>query len=196
MTAKVAPPPGWTDLTAFLADLGETLDRRHQTLAAPADQSLRGGTQTRGNLFDDPDPVLHALKNALVAAADASLAALTPDPAHPFLGRLTHGIAMAGSWSVRLRSQGFHISHIHHQGWLSSAFHIGIPPEIGGDGNAGKLLFGVPDAALGLDLPPRRVVIPMPGRLVLFPSYLWHGTAPFESTLPRLSVAFDALPQV
>jgi hypothetical protein len=52
----------------------------------------------------------------------------------------------------------------------------------------------VPDAALGLDLPPRRIERPQVGRLVIFPSYLWHGTLPFESEQPRLTVAFDAVP--
>ena len=35
---------------------------------------------------------------------------------------------------------------------------------------------------------------PSPGDLVLFPSYFWHGTLPFTSAQPRLTVAFDALP--
>jgi hypothetical protein len=30
--------------------------------------------------------------------------------------------------------------------------------------------------------------------LVLFPSYLWHGTVPYEDRAPRLTVAFDAVP--
>ena len=28
-------------------------------------------------------------------------------------------------------------------------------------------------------------------RLVLFPSYMWHGTVPFAGDEPRLTVAFD-----
>jgi hypothetical protein len=31
--------------------------------------------------------------------------------------------------------------------------------------------------------------------LVLFPSYLWHGTVPFSSNQARLTVAFDAVPE-
>jgi hypothetical protein len=38
-------------------------------------------------------------------------------------------------------------------------------------------------------------VTPVPGRLAIFPSYVWHGTAPFESAAARLTVAFDALPK-
>ena len=196
IAADIETPGGWSSRSAFLDDLAATLTRRHILRHAPADQSLRGGTQTRGHLFESPDPVLRALRDSLTATVETALAAVTPDASHPFRRRATAGVTMAGSWSVRLRAQGFHISHIHHSGWLSSAFYVSVPPEIGsapGD-DAGKLLFGVPDAALGLDLTPRRAVTPVPGRLVIFPSDLWHGTAPFESAEARLSVAFDAVP--
>jgi hypothetical protein len=42
-------------------------------------------------------------------------------------------------------------------------------------------------------LPPRRIVEPGPGRLVLFPSYMWHGTIPFAAG-DRLTAAFDYQP--
>ncbi len=196
MPATLSPPPGWPGIDAFLGDLAATLTRLHVTTLHPADQSLRGGTQTRGNLFDRADPVIAALVHAVQAATTVQLQALPRDRSHPFLRRNTGRTTFAGSWSVRLRSEGFHVSHVHPSGWLSSALYIDVPPEIGaaGSGDAGKLLFGVPDAALGLDLPPRRIETPQPGKLVLFPSYFWHGTAPFESASPRLTVAFDAVP--
>ncbi len=176
------------------ATLGENLQRRHRVFAAPGDQSLRGGTQTRGALFDSPDPEIVTLASAVREAAAAALADLPTDATHPFLSRNTGRIDFSGSWSVRLRSQGFHISHMHPEGWLSSALYVNLPPEVGGDNAAGALAFGMPDAALKLALEPRRVVQPHVGQLVLFPSYLWHGTLPFQSTHDRLTVAFDALP--
>ncbi len=196
LVADLQVPPGWRDLPAFLADLATVLGGRHNMLQAPADQSLRGGTQTRGKLFETGDPVLKALEASLTATIDAALAELEPEAGHPFLGRLGRGARITSSWSVRLASEGFHISHIHPQGWLSSAFYIALPPEIGAGSDAGALQFGVPEAALGIDLPPRRVVTPAPGRLVLFPSYAWHGTVPFTSATPRLTAAVDAVPVV
>lgn len=170
------------------------LEARHQLAAHPADQSLRGGTQTRGNLFEADDPVIGGLARATKAAIEQRIAALQPDPTHPFLGRIAGAVSFPTSWSVRLASSGFHISHIHPAGWLSSAYYVSLPPEVAAGEGQGALAFGVPDAALGLDLPPRRVVQPQEGHLVLFPSYLWHGTTPFESSAPRMTVAFDALP--
>ena len=150
-------------------------------------------TQTRGNLFDRRDPLIGRLVAQIRTGVLNRLRQLPDDPSHPFLSRKTQHIAFAGSWSVRLRSEGFHIAHIHQRGWMSSALYVALPPEVG-SGDAGALAFGIPDKALGLDLPPRRVERPQVGRLVIFPSYLWHGTLPFESEQPRLTVAFDALP--
>lgn len=177
--------------TVFTAGLTATLEGLHVTSTHPAEQSLRGGTQTNGNLFDRPLPEIQALRHEIAAAITERLAELTPDPSHPFLSRLGAGFSFAGSWSVRLKSAGFHINHIHHAGWISSACYIALPPFTGDNG---ALAFGVPDATLGLDLAPRRIVKPQVGQLVIFPSYFWHGTIPFESDHPRLTVAFDALP--
>ncbi len=184
---------------AFIAALADALGKLHVTSTHPADQSLRGGTQTNGNLFDRPLAEVQQLAARLHRATEAQIASLTPDAAHPFLSRLGNGMAFAGSWSVRLASAGFHTNHIHPMGWLSSACYVALPPEVaapaaGLESPPGALQFGVPDAALGLDLAPRRVVLPRVGQLVLFPSYFWHGTVPFNSASPRLTVAFDAVP--
>ncbi len=165
----------------------------HATGFPPAEQSLRGGTQTRGNLFDKRTPEIAALAMTIRAAVDAAIATLHDDDAHPFLSRKTGDFAFAGSWSVRLKSEGFHIAHIHQNGWLSSACYLGLP-AVGGKDNAGCLQFGVPDQSLGVEMAPRRIVTPEEGMLVLFPSYFWHGTIPFVSETPRLTVAFDAVP--
>jgi tetratricopeptide (TPR) repeat protein len=175
-------------------DMRGVLEARHDVAAHPADQSLRGGTQTRGNLFEANDPVIYGLALAVRDTIENRIARLRPDSTHPFLSRITGRVCFPTSWSVRLASQGFHVNHIHPAGWLSSAYYVSLPDEVQAGGGQGQLAFGVPDAALGLDLAPRRVVQPQEGTLVLFPSYLWHGTTAFESTEPRITVAFDALP--
>lgn len=194
MTADLIIPAGWSSRTDFLAELRTVLDERHVTMQAPSEQTLRGGTQTRGELFATIDPVLIAFRDALRETVQAKLSCLTHQPGHPFLGRLTGQVRLVGSWSVRLQGEGFHVNHIHPQGWLSSAFYVALPGEVGGQDLAGALTFGEPEEGLGLDLEPRRVVTPRAGMLAIFPSYAWHGTVPFESTSPRLTAAFDAVP--
>lgn len=41
---------------------------------------------------------------------------------------------------------------------------------------------------------PGGVVQPRAGRLLLFPSYMWHGTNPIHGSEPRTAIAFDAVP--
>ncbi len=95
---------------------------------------------------------------------------------------------------VRLTAQGFHVSHVHPRGWLSSAFYVSLPPGVGAESHDGWLAIGVPPAELELGLPPLRLIRPQPGRLALFPSMMWHGTLPFADG-ERLTIAFDVAPR-
>lgn len=194
ITSDLVVPAGWNSLTTFLSDLKSVLEQRHKTLKAPPEQTLRGGTQTRGELFATTDPVLLALRDSLGVTVEKCLTGLSHQAEHPFLGRLTGKARLRGSWSVRLQGSGHHVNHIHPQGWLSSAFYVALPPEMNADSDDGSLTFGSPDMALGLTLEPRRVVKPSAGKLTIFPSYVWHGTVPFQSASSRLTAAFDALP--
>ncbi|MFX8381746.1 putative 2OG-Fe(II) oxygenase [Acinetobacter baumannii] len=38
-------------------------------------------------------------------------------------------------------------------------------------------------------------VKPERGMLVLFPSYMWHGTVPFEGDDRRMTIALDVVPK-
>ena len=130
-------------------------------------------------------------------AVQGAVARLSKDPSHPLLARTSQSLTFTGSWSVRLRGGGgHHVSHFHGQGWISSAYYAKLPnlPEEG-QGTAGYIQFGAPPEHWGLELPPRRVVRPEPGLLVLFPSYMWHGTVPFSGEDIRLTAAFDLVPQ-
>jgi predicted 2-oxoglutarate/Fe(II)-dependent dioxygenase YbiX len=60
---------------------------------------------------------------------------------------------------------------------------MGKPP-------AGWLALGLAPPELQLDLPASGFVEPKAGRLVLFPSTMWHSTVPFEQG-ERLTIAFD-----
>ncbi len=180
------------DITpADLADLATTLRALHRTRSHPIGQSLRGGTQTRGRLFDRQEPILGRLAQALDRAVEAHRNALPPEEAgHPLLRHRNRPLAIGGAWSVRLSGSGFHVSHMHPEGVLSSAFYVALPPSLGGTERAGWLELGRPPAELGLDLQPIATIEPAPGLLALFPSYLYHGTRPFAEG-ERLTVAFD-----
>ncbi|HEU4600985.1 MAG TPA: putative 2OG-Fe(II) oxygenase, partial [Steroidobacteraceae bacterium] len=117
----------------------------HRSKQHPIDQSLRGGTQTDRHL---------PLQNATVAEFFRLI-----DPAiRDYIGTLNHGhhifdrrrltgYRVTGSWSVALQSGGFHLNHIHPQGWISSAYYVQVP-ELPDEPGAGWLKFGEPGIQL------------------------------------------------
>lgn len=194
---EVDPPPGFGDQTAFLAALARMLRPMHSAAREPVNQSLRGGSQTSGVLFGRRDPLIIATREAISRAVSGYLQRLPTDTKHPFLRRKAPRVRFVGSWSVRLWKSGRHANHFHHEGWLSSAFYVSLPPSMDSadtDSSAGCIQFGEPPAELGLGLAPRRIIRPRVGWLALFPSYIWHGTVPFVDDVPRLTIAFDAVP--
>ncbi len=191
----VPVPDGFADAADFNAALAERLLPMHDSAAHPIEQTVRGGTQTEGNIFTRGDSLLTALKESLEASIAAFVAELPDDPDHPTLGRKSSAFRLKGGWSVRLRADGFHTNHVHPDGWLSSAYYVSLPPAVTDPvDSAGHLQFGRPDLTLGVDLDPLRTIAPEIGHLALFPSYMWHGTVPFSDPAPRLTVAFDVVP--
>lgn len=180
---------------AEIAELSDLLRSIHRTNAHPVGQSLRGGTQTRGRLFRRQEPLVRRLRDTLAATVGDYVHNLPPmDPDHPLLKHRDQGFAIAGSWSVRLCGEGFHVSHIHSEGLLSSACYMSLPDAIlAGTSQDGWLEIGRPPPALNLDMKPIAAFEPAPGKLVLFPSYFYHGTRPFSDG-ERLTVAFDVVP--
>lgn len=173
-----------------LDSLTNILRRLHQMSAPYPEQSVRGGTQTARQLFFNPDPAIQKLRQRVRRAVCDYIENL-PDieAGHPLLSSKTGIPLFAGSWSVRLTDAGHHSSHTHVQGWISSALYVALPEVMGGP-PAGELALGMPPPELQTGLAPYRHVQPRVGRLILFPSTMWHATVPFESG-ERLSVAFD-----
>lgn len=186
------------DFSAVELDRIADLLRQLHTARSPfVEQSVRGGTQTDQNLLLRHEPVLRDLRVRIQAAVGRYVAQLPPPvPGHPLLGieradPLRGRVFFSGSWSVRLTSQGYNVSHTHPLGWISSALYISLPTPAGmGPPPAGWLQFGTPPAELNLQLQPCLQVEPRAGHLLLFPSRMWHSTVPFADG-ERLVVAFD-----
>lgn len=195
---RLVKPIDLSDALPQLDVLAETLRSLHVARGEYLDQSVRGGTQTDGPLLSRIDPTIRHLRRAIVGAVESYVAQLPPaEEKHPLLRqRRDRRVRFSGSWSVRLRSGGHHSNHVHPLGWISSALYVALPvrpPDEAED--AGWLTLGEPDRKLGIGLPPWRKVEPSSGRLVLFPSWMWHGTVPFADG-ERLTVAFDVAPPI
>jgi hypothetical protein len=187
------PPAPFATIAEFNSAFARELAPLHRAAQHPLDQSLRGGSQTERHLprdnavvaafFSMIDTPIREYIGRLHAAGDL----------HPLDGRRRTGYRLAGSWSVLLRPGGYHIDHVHPRGWLSSAYYVSLPAADAADPRGGWLKFG----ESGVRVPgcgAEHVIEPVEGMLVLFPSYMWHGTLPFATGGPRLTAAFDVVP--
>lgn len=187
-------PPGYADIASFNEALASSLSRLHILQSHPLDQSLRHGSQTTRSLLYVKDPVIEAYIKALDGPIRAYIDSMGPPQAgHPWSGRNSGGYKLAGAWSVKLKARGYHINHLHPAGWISSAYYVSLPKAVAESSDQqGWIKFGEPRwPTPGCTI--EKVVQPKAGRLVLFPSYMWHGTIPFEDG-ERMTAPFDALP--
>ena len=191
----IEPPAGYADISSFNRDLDAYLDRLHPDAREYLDQSLRHGTQTLGRLFGAGHDLVEKLKLRIEEAVHGYIEDMRADGKHPLLSRRTSEFSFTGSWSSRLKDCGYHTNHIHPEGWISSVYYIALPKSLAEtDNKSGWLKFGEPSYDIPFADPVRRAVQPKSGQLVLFPSYMWHGTVPFRSAQARTTIAFDVVP--
>jgi len=177
-----------------LEQLATDLNALHRYRAHPFQQSVRGGGQLPIHAKELERPSIRALFERFKEVVERHLARVGAGD-DPFRARNTGRFRQAGAWSVRLSSGGYHTDHVHQRGWISSAFYVSLPPVMKPEAaHAGWLRLGRPGITTQPPLEADFRVKPEPGKLVLFPSYMWHGVEFFESDVPRLTVAFDALP--
>jgi uncharacterized protein (TIGR02466 family) len=186
------PAADWQSIAALNAAASKSLLQRHQFARHPLDQSLRNGSQTSRSLLSNPDAAIQSLLRAFQEPLHRYAQQIRRD-GHSLLAHSGGDPVIRKCWSVLLGPGGFHVSHMHPEGWISSAYYVGVPDEV--DDTAamrGWLKFGEPPfAAPGCGA--EHAVQPRAGRLVLFPSFMWHGTNPILGTAPRLTIAFDAV---
>lgn len=185
-------PQGWSDLSAYLHELAVSLRRLHKLRRHPLQQSLMNGTQTTQNLMEVDDPAIRAFFQAIDGPIRRHIEAIGHG-GDPTRRRNTGGYRLHSIWSVQLQPGGYHVDHVHPEGWLSSACYIDLPAAVE-CGHEGWLKFGEPGLPTTPPLPPERFIKPEPGLLALFPSHMWHGTVPFSGDGTRLTIAFDILP--
>ena len=191
---EIQPPPEFPDSGSFVAYLRDQLDVLHTTQRHPVEQSAVNGTQTLDDLFSRRHEGIGRLKAGLTEQLQRVIDGLPRDDRHPLLSRNRGGLRFSDSWSIKLHEQGFHKNHFHSQGWLSSAFYLSVPDAINCHSPEGWIKFGEPGFRAREPLPAEYWIRPREGLLVVFPSYLWHGTEPLCEARARMSVGYDILP--
>lgn len=191
---QLSAPAGYATIETFNEALADSLRKLHVLEAHPLDQSVRGGSQTSRSLLHVDDPIIRTFLTMLEDPIRAYIDAMgTPDPNHPWSGRKTGRHRLTGAWSVKLKPGGFHINHVHPEGWISGPYYVKVPDVVSrGVGQQGWVTFGEPRwPTPGCTV--EKIVQPTPGLQVLFPSYFWHGTIPFSAG-ERMTAPLDAAP--
>ena len=191
---QITPPQGFTGLEAFNNALCEHV-LAHPTLTlSPQSHATRKGKHS-GELLAEPIGPIAGLEAEILKAAAAYRDSLADD-GHPFIARRPQNWTLS-VWGVVMRAAGHQIPHIHPAAWLSGVYYPRLPDAVGGDAGdkAGWIEFGRPPAHFhNTAKPETHSVQPEPGLMVLFPSYFYHHTVPFDSDGTRISIAFDLMP--
>ncbi len=119
------------------------------------------------------------------------------DPAHPFLASRPERWRLS-IWAIVLDGQGHQVPHIHPSSWLSGVYYAAVPAFVtsASDSKDGWIEFGQPKQDYNLSAKPElRLFCPEEGLLLLFPSYFYHRTVPFDREGRRISLAFDVIPE-
>ncbi len=187
------PPAEYASLQNFNAALLSALQPYHRSEAAPLDQTLVRGTQTHGMLFNNNSKEIKQLESMLRECIKDYIAHLQKVGPVEIKNRISDSFEFSGAWSVQLSEGGYHLDHVHSAGWISSVYYVEVPDELNDETHEGWLKFG--DMHFDPNnTGPHRFVKPIPGRLVLFPSYMLHGTVPIQKGKRRTTVAFDVVP--
>lgn len=188
----IAPPVDYPSLDAFHDALRNEL-LAHSTLTfEPEGLVTRKGRQS-GDLAYAKTPAL-----AVVAGlAEAALREFWTDLGtfnfdHPFLTARPDEWSLT-LWGTILQPGGLVDPHIHAPNWLSGVYYPGF---VHGrfDPDEGAFAIGSLPIALG-GHGKTEIIRPRSGRMILFPSFLWHGTLPFGGSAERISFAFDLVPR-
>jgi tetratricopeptide (TPR) repeat protein len=192
---QIAAPAGYGSVAEFNAALAAHV-RAHPTLETePGNNATRFGKHT-GNLMADPSGPIPALAEIIDTSIGEYLRALPVDPSHPYLAHRPDELKYM-MWSVVMDTQGHQLAHLHPDGWVSGVYYVALPDAMHSASEAqdGWIEFGRPLPELTGSLEPDvRTIRPEEGMLVLFPSYFYHQTIPFESPEQRICIAFDAVP--
>lgn len=189
----VATPPGYSSIADFNAALEHHVRTHPKLTAVLFGQATHHGKRVNDLLAEPKGPV-GLLEKMMAQNIQAYLDGLPRLPEHPFFAQHLPSHASLRSWAVLMERHGYETPHIHPDGFVSGVYYVRLPKVVAENDAArsGWIEFGAPDPVFA----PRRaapvhLVRPVAGTMLLFPSYFWHRTIPFDSAEERLSIAFD-----
>jgi uncharacterized protein (TIGR02466 family) len=194
LSVKDLPVPKEFDSReSFCGALADEIRRNPTLIPDPKRKATRNGLQAmRIGLKGETalGILLRQIKHAVDDYAHERQGGGDPYFAHP------PAEVRLSSWAVLFNgTTGRQTAHMHPSGWVSGVFYVAAPREPETKRHSGALLAGTPVKGLSADAPWEITPVePVPGRIVLFPSFVTHATEPCKVPGERICVAFDVVP--
>lgn len=175
-TSNPTAPDGFSSLASFNDALFEAINAHDMLESEHANGPLVNGARLH-DMFTLPDALAEALRDMFLSEVRLHAADNVIAP------RLE-----VRAWANVMEAGAYEKPHIHEGGWLSAVYYPRVPAQSGG---GGEIVFGAHD--LGPDVPSQSPfrLLPSPGQMIVFPSWLYHSTAPFAGEGIRVSIAAD-----
>ena len=181
----------WPDSERLNAELAAYIETSRR--AGPGDvRSNVGGWHSSSHFLDAAEPSVRALV--------ARIRALARGLAEAFFEPDEHGDLPArrlSGWANVLPRGGYHIPHVHPAAFWSGVYYVNGNESVEGHPMSGKLELLDPRMGGGLTAPVptplygRLLFDPVPGQMIVFPSWLQHFVHPYFGRSERITVAFN-----
>ena len=184
-----------------LEQLAVDLQQHVQARPLPLTTSTRGEGVRVDDFERAPGAAGAIVLEAVMRAVECYVTERQPFQTHPMIAHQS-GRARLRAWALSVKNDGHEDWHAHPDGWVSGVLYLEVPsrpeaqePSEAQVGAPGAIQFG--PLPLGQGSQPayleRRTLLPAPGKILLFPSYLGHRTWPTGTSARRTCVAFDVL---
>lgn len=174
-----------------------TTDKRGESKRA---NSTVGGYQSSEDFLSSKDPTIVKLVDQIKKALEKYFPSFyQAHTGNAFEVEKSAFNFIIWGWYTVLRSSQWNSPHIHPRSSISGIFYVDTPTtghdststDYSGwvgflDPRCGSQLWPLPNQMTQMYFPP------VPGSLVIFPSYLYHFVAPFSLGGERISIAFNA----
>lgn len=155
-----------------------------------------GGWHSAGDLLEWPGDAVATLRGWITESLQAMVQASTQLPESQARNTTPRGAFRVSAWANVARSGNYHRMHNHPANAWSGVYYVSAAEST--DSLAGVLEFYDPRPFTEMVETPgspygqRMLIRPVPGLLVMFPSWLYHFVHPSTADAPRISIAFNA----
>ena len=191
-SSEIVTPEGYVDSNAFWDSVCDAVYAHPSLRESPREHATREGFHSDNLAVEPVAPALQQLIDAIHAEV-TQYAAQRANAGNPFFDGLSLDGNLFRMWAVVMRQGGHQEAHIHPSARISGVVYAKVPPSIrDSNDRSGWIEFGRPHSDFFQpETLATRLFQPKLGRIVLFPSYLYHKTLPLDGNDHRISIAFD-----